>query len=318
MRLTSAPTTEVGSASFAASTVDPLATDVEPSTVGLRVDRAGGTSVATGLVAMSGGIIVTASSAVDGARSITVTEPGGSSLTGTLVATDAASGLSVVRIADDLQPATYDDTNPVVGKWALAMSLAPATRRGARPAMSVYAGTVSSIAPTGTRGLSTIDVALPLSPGDIGCPLIDAKGEVAGLLESVRVAGHSRVSVFLPAELVFHVVQQLVESGQVNQGWLGVGLEGTPATPATEPGAMVAAVAPDSPAAYGGLAAGDLITAIDGTPVRSPADLRTDMYAIAPGTPIDLGYTSPALGSVHTSVVLASDGSGAPVLSASP
>ena len=319
LRLDSPPTTEVATASFfSASRAEQMAADVAPSTVGLRVVRAGGTTMATGLVAMSGGIIVTASSAVSGARSITVTEPGGKRLPGTLVATDSVTGLAVVHIADDLPTASYDDSAPAVGDWPVAMSLEPAGRSGGKPATSVSTGPVSSVAPAGRDGLSAIDVVLPLTSGDVGCPLVDTRGSVAGLLESVGVAHGLTVSVFLPAQLVSHVVQQLVDSGQVDQGWLGVDVRSTVGTPASAAGAVVVAVAADSPAALGGLADGDVITGVDGLPVRSSADLVTDLYALGPETPVNIDYRSPTSGSTYASVVLASDGGDAPVLTASP
>jgi len=319
VRMLSAPTTEVGASTVvAASKVDPLVDAVEPSTVALRVERAGGSGRATGLVAMSSGMIVTASSAVEGARSITVTESGGTSYPGTLVASDPGSGLAVVHIAGDLPAFSYDQTNPDVGGWAVAMSLVASGHRGARPVAEVYAGSVTAIPTVGSQELSTIDARLPLGSVDIGCPLIDPDQKVAGLLESVRTVDGTRTSVFLPAKLVSRVALQLVESGQVDQGWLGVAVRsaGTSATGTT--GALIEGVSPGGPAASWGLTAGDVITAVDDAPIRSSADLWTDMYAMAPDTQVDLTYTSGTSGPRHAYVTLASAVAGAPVLSASP
>ena len=319
MHLNSAPTTEVGAATVvAASKVDTLVDAVEPSTVALRVERAGSATVATGLVAMPGGIIVTTASAVEGARSITVTEPGGTSYPGTLVATDAPTGLAVVRIAEDLPVFPFDQTEPDVGGWGVAMSLVASGRHGARPVADVYAGAITSITPVGHRGLSTIDASLPLGSVDVGCPLIDPDGDVVGVLESVRRSDGSQASAFLPAQLVLHVVEQLVESGKVDQGWLGIDVRSAPGSAASPAGALVVAVAPGGPAATGGLADGDVITGVDGIPVGSPADLMTDLYALGPDTPVNLDYSSPTAGFTYASVVLASDDTDAPVLSASP
>src|ERR1019366_5282342 len=95
------------------------------------------------------------------------------------------------------------------------------------PLSREYAGTVlsSGLPLEGgglTSGFAGTAVATPLTADDIGCPLLDRSGNVSGILEQVTQSGASTRSVFLPAELVLGVARQLVSSGVVDPGWLGV------------------------------------------------------------------------------------------------
>lgn len=310
------------------------------STVALRISGPGGTKDSTGLVAESGGMIVTSERALAAARSITVIESDGVRQAATVVAVDGGSGLAVIQIGDDLPAADFQGSDPSVGKTVVAMAFDPARRTGASPDARFYAGKVTAGAmtgsPTSADDLATITVAAPLSKSDVGCPLIDGHGEVSGLLASVERAGTSVVSVFLPADLVSGVVQQLVRFGRVDHGWLGVVVgdaePDAPTTPTTggqQPstdgapdGAFVESVVPGSPAAEGGLATGDVITSVDdgagAVQIHSAAELGATLYADPPETPLQLNYRDGTDDTLSTSVMLADDGGDAPVLSSAP
>ena len=114
--LNSAPTTEVGGGPVASpSRIAALVRGVEASTVALRVSGPEGSTVSAGLVAESGGIIVTAARALIGARSITVFEDDGTRWPATMVGSDQGSGLAVVRISDDLPVASPETGDPRAG-----------------------------------------------------------------------------------------------------------------------------------------------------------------------------------------------------------
>jgi putative serine protease PepD len=330
--LSSAPTTEAGGGPVAdRSTIPALVGSISHSTVALQVTGPTGTSLGAGLVAESGGIIVTTARALAGARSITVIEADGTRWPATLVGTDQDSGLAVVRIADDLPAATPDLDDPSTGTSAVAVSLDPAHRVGAAPTASVYAGTVTSAGRVSVGGLAAITVTAPLPRDDIGCPLIDGGGQVSGLLEAVERSGSSVVSVFMPAQLVFGVADQLVSSGQVEHGWLGAVLTDAPARAVTattgvvgevsaDPpdGALLDVVDPGSPVAASGMHTGDVITAVDGARVDSAADLVTQLYSDPPGTTVEFEYDRQGSGPGYAWVTLADQSGDAPVFSSAP
>ena len=189
----------------------------------------------------------------------------------------------------------------------MAMAVAMQPRRTAQPAPLVYAGTVlsSGEAVPGdsvTANFAATSVRTPLDADDLGCPLVDDQGHVVGMLEFTTRLGTSKVAVFLPSALVAGVARQLVASGQVDHGWLGVEGPGSASTPvsstlvtvpasASQPsGAVLSAVVKDSPAALAGLAAGDVVMAVDGAPVHSMSELMTRLYPDPPGTTVNLTF----------------------------
>jgi len=317
--LTGAPTTEPGVGTMVASRPGTgMLSTIRRSTVAVSVKTSSGTSVATGLVAESGGIIVTLAAVLSGARSIAVIEPDGTRQVADEVGIDTTSGLAVVRIADDLPAAVFDDGELASGKVAVAMALEPNRRSGSAPTPVVYAGSVVSTglavdldAVTTTFAATAIEA--PLSPHDIGCPLLDSTGHVTGMLEKVAQTGVPTMSVFLPAELVLGVARQLVSWGTMNHGWFGVTTSDHLSTnaAAVPDGATLVSIDAGSPAAGGGLQPGDVITRIDGEVVRSEADLRTRLYADPPGTTLAVDFERGRSG-MTTSLVLGQAGGDAP------
>ncbi len=311
--LTDVPTTEPGVGLMPPeSTIDTMVDVARPSAVALAVSGPSGDRFGTGLVAESGGIIVTASAVVAGARSVTVIEPDGDRWGASMVGSDPTTGLSVLRIADDLPAAIFDFDAPSTGTVALAMALEPSRHLGAAPDTSLYAGSVvaSGVAldlDRITSAFATTALAAPLASGDLGCPLLDDGGHVTGLLERTGGTGAAGASVFLPAELVWSVANELVSSGAVVPGWIGVaaGNAEAPTEPLKPVGAVIESVVAGSPAAEGGLENGDVVNEVNGFRVRSDAELKTWLYSEPPGT--DLKITVDRGGSPITYTVVAAE-----------
>ena len=222
--LTDVPTTEPGVGLMPPeATIEAMVAAVGPSIVALVVTGPTGDRSGTAVVAESGGIVVTATALVAGARSVTAVEANGVRMAATPVGSDPTTGLTVLRIADDLPAALFDFNAPVGGSVAVAMALEPNGRAGAAPGVALYAGSVvaSGVAlnlDRITSDFATTAVAAPLSSGDIGCPLLDDHGHVSGLLERTGGTGMASASVFLPADLVWSVADQLVSSGSGRPG----------------------------------------------------------------------------------------------------
>ncbi len=280
--------------------------------------------MATGLVVASGGIIVTTSRAITAARSVTVVEQGGDRVPATKVGFDRSTGISVLNIGDDLAPAPSDFAGPSRGAVAMAMAFEPGSRAGEPPISVVYAGKVVaagvalSLDPISST-FAAFGVEAPLSSSDIGCPLLDADGQVVGMLERAGGVGLASASTFLPAELVWGVADQLVSAGSVDPGWMGVTTADVmaPSVPPTPVGAMVDAVASGSPAAAGGIEPGDIVTAVDGFRVRSRAELATVLYTEPSGTEVTVTVER-AGRSIDRHVVLADADPDAPEPAPSP
>lgn len=272
-----------------------LASTARDSTVALIVATGDGTRVGTGVVAEAGGIVVTLRPTVTGERSVTVVEPDGTRQPAVEVGSDPTTGIVVLRIADDLPVADFTDTDPATGSLAVAMSEESRSRDGA-PTARLYAGTVLyaglATGPTQPSGFCGTAIDAPLSADDVGSPLVEPSGAVAGLLDAVEGAGTWRTAVFLPAGLVRDVTAQIVSNGSVDHGVLGAGVVDPAGTGTTGvgAGAVVADVTPGSSAARAGLEQGDRIVAVDGSGVRSVAELATRLYADAPGTEVPITF----------------------------
>jgi putative serine protease PepD len=287
-----------------------VATPAHDSTVGLLVHRASGTSVATGVVAESGGIVVVLQPMVAQALSVTVVEPDGTRQDAVPVGTDATTGITVLRIADDLPAAQFTDGDPPTGSVVVAMAEQRGTSTRSTPNLRLYAGTVLFAGmPTGTwqgTGFCATGVAAPLSPGDMGSPLVDASGAVVGVLDTVVGTGRQRTSVFLPAELVRDVAAQIVSRGSVDHGTLGLGVSDAPTVAGVGGGARVESVATGGAGAMAGLRDGDVVVEVDGHAVRSVAELATRLYGDPPGTPLRFAVVRD--GATITTMVVLTDG----------
>jgi len=323
--LTNVPTTEPGTVAVVVDRrhLAGIESNMRRSTVLLVVSAQGRTVIGTGVVAQPGGIIVTPSSVLDGARTITAVESDGTREPASVVGTDATSGIAVLHIDDDLPVATFSDNDPPAGSTLMAISEWPRIRGSGAPDTHLYAGTVLSAGQPGGNGLlsgfATTMVATPLTLRDLGCPLVDESGQVWGILFELSGPTAVRRSVFLPGDLVQDVTWQLLTNGAVVQGWLGVALApsafvtgslDSPTTtldvaPAT--GAVVGGVWPGSPAYEAGIEPGDVVVDIDGHAVRSDADLRTRLYADPPGTTLQLTLDRDGATMVTTAVLGTAD-----------
>lgn len=305
--LVGSPTTDPGlGRTDAAGAIAAMVDSVRPSTVLLRIHRRTGVSSTTGVVVESGGIIVTPAPVLSGARSITAVEPDGTRQPATVVGIDQRSGVAVLRIDDDLPAAIFDNGDLSVGSIAIASTLRPGRKSHALPSSLVYAGAVVSSGQAAdldaqTTSFSATTVRTPLAHDDLGCPLLDGNGHVAGILEMTRGKGASTTGVFLPSELVLGVALQLVASGTVDHGWMGMKVrDADTATTASDSAVMTSTSVSDgarvdtvdfgSPAATAGLQPGDVITGIDGYPVHSAAELQTRLYPDPPGTDLALSF----------------------------
>jgi S1-C subfamily serine protease len=303
------PTTEVDLSSLTTTRhLSAVAQSTHDSTVALLVERSGRTTVRTGIVAEAGGIVVALAPALTGARSITVVEPDGTRQPAVLVGTDTATGISVLRISDDLPAATFSTSDPSTGSVAVVEAEESGDHHGSTPEVRLYAGTVlyAGVASGTGRagGFSTTGVETPLTGGDLGSPLVDSAGAVCGILDTVQGSGRDRTSVFLPAELVSDVTDQIVTHGWVDHGSLGVltvdlspgsGLQGAEVRSVTSGGAGDRA----------GLQPGDVLVGVDGDSVRSVAELDTRLYGDPPGS--ELRVTVDRDGSTFNTMVVLTD-----------
>lgn len=155
----------------------------------------------------------------------------------------------------------------------------------------------------GTYIQNFIQTDAAINPGNSGGALINAKGELIGMNTMILTsggagfggeAGNVGIGFAVPSNLAKSVMDQIMKTGKVSRGYIGVSLE--PVTPELAPkfglkephGAIITDVTPGAPGAKAGLKQGDVVTAIDGKRVEGSDDLTMDVISHQPGSTVTL------------------------------
>lgn len=137
-----------------------------------------------------------------------------------------------------------------------------------------------------------------INMGNSGGALIDSKGRLIGINTAIysRTGGNIGIGFAIPVNLAKSILVSLVETGDVDRGFLGVQLGEVNTDAATElslpgaSGALVNGVVPNSPADKAGLQANDVIISLGEQPVKSVAELRVFISRTPPGEPVRIGF----------------------------
>jgi len=229
-----------------------------------------------------------------GAEDITVTLQDGRTFDATLVSSDPKTDLALIKVDGNSFPyVKLADTPPRVGDWVLAVGN-PFGLGG-----TVTAGIVSA------RGRDIgagpyddfLQIDAPVNKGNSGGPTFNTEGSVIGVNTAIYSpsGGSVGIAFAIPAETVKTVIGQLKDKGAVTRGWIGVQIQPVTSEIADSlglkkaGGALVAEPQKDSPAVKAGIAAGDIITTVDGAAVNNARDLARQIGSLAPGTTVKLG-----------------------------
>ena len=268
---------------------------VEPSVVTVATDTGEG----SGVVWNDDGIIVTNDHVVDGASAVEVVLASGAELPATVEASTPDYDLAVLRVdREGLPAATFSSELPEVGELAVAIGNPLGFEQ------SVTAGIVSGLhrqIPSGgtTRALvDLIQTDAAISPGNSGGALVNADGEVIGINVAYIPPQQGSVSLgfAIPSETVIEVVRQLLETGRVEQAYLGI-YNPTTVTPElaeqfdlpAEEGVVFNPIERGGPADRAGLEPGDVIVSIDGEEIRTVEDLFAELRRRKPGDKVSVG-----------------------------
>ncbi len=230
------------------------------------------------------GIIVTAEHTVRMEEEIRVTWSDGRASPASVVARDPATDLAILRIGDTDWPVAGlgDSASLKVGHLVLAVGYGPRASWGIVSAVGDAWRTWR-----GGEVDRFIRVDLVLYPGFSGGALVDATGHVAGLVTS----GLSRqLELALPASTVERIVDELLTAGRISRGYLGLGLQPVALPESwrrTDSGGLsliIVNVEPDGPAAQAGMMLGDVLVAIDRTPLRDPDTVQSVLQGRRAGT----------------------------------
>ena len=173
--------------------------------------------------------------------------------------------------------ATGDPARTEVGDWVMAIGSPYGF------ANTVTQGIVSAKSRSlpGERAIPFIQTDVPINPGNSGGPLFDLSGRVIAINSMIfsKTGGYQGLAFAIPIDIALDVKDQLLRTGKVTRGRLGVALQEVSHALArsfglaSPDGALITMVEPDGPAAHAGLQPGDVVLAVDGKPVAESADL---------------------------------------------
>jgi serine protease Do len=252
------------------------------------------TGEGSGFFITADGYAVTNNHVVDHAKSVQVTADDGAIYTAKVVGTDQKTDLALIKVdgKSDFPFVKFAEHAPAVGDWVVAVGN-PFGLGG-----TVTAGIVSA------RGRDIgagpyddyVQIDAPINKGNSGGPAFDVEGNVIGVNTAIYSPSGGSVGIGfdIPADTVKTVVAELKSSGHVTRGWLGVQIQPVTASIADSlgmkkaEGALVAEPQDGSPAAKAGILSGDVITAVNGTPVKDARELARTIGTIAPNATVKL------------------------------
>jgi serine protease Do len=252
----------------------------------------------SGFFISADGYAVTNNHVVDKAESVEVTTDEGKTYTAKVIGTDSKTDIALIKVEgrSDFPYVPLAEKQPRIGDWVLAVGN-PFGLGG-----TVTAGIVSA------RGRDIgagpyddfIQIDAPVNKGNSGGPTFDVDGNVIGVNTAIYSpsGGSVGIAFAIPSDTVKTVVAQLKDKGEVTRGWIGVQIQPVNADIAESlglkkaEGALVAEPQSDGPAAKAGIQSGDVITAVNGQPVKDARDLAKRIGGLAPGSNVKLTIIS--------------------------
>jgi len=251
------------------------------------------------------GYVITNSHVIQDAESIKVTLPDGRQFEGTPVGADPNYDIAVIKIeGKNLLPVSLGDSDQLlVGEWAVAIGNPFGfLLNDTRP--SVTAGVISathrdvkSESRTGSgiyKDMIQTDAAI--NPGNSGGPLVNSNGEVIGINTVIfsSSGGSLGMGFAIPINTAKRVVDEIIRYGEVRDIWIGISVQeispflAERLAIADRKGLVVSAIDRGSPAYRAGIRVGDVIRAVNGTPVTGTRDAQRIIFGTAVGDTIRL------------------------------
>ena len=245
----------------------------------------------SGVIISAAGYILTNHHVVEAADEIEVGLPDGKQLPAKVVGSDPDTDLAVLRVVASGLPAMTFGSSDTLRVGDIVLAIGNPLGIG----QTVTSGIVSALGRTGL-GINTfenfIQTDAAINQGNSGGALVDARGNLVGINTAILSQGGGSIGIGLaiPASMAKTVMEQIIKTGSVTRGWIGVELQ--PITPAlaesfklgTLEGAVINGVLNGGPADKAGVKPGDVLVAINGKPITDPQSVLNSVTGIAPGS----------------------------------
>jgi len=285
------------SATAGPAAFDPFFSDPDSPYYGMQPSERKQMSKGSGVIVTSGGRILTNAHVVKGASQITVTLHDGTDFDAKVIGADPKADLAVLQLEGKLpalKPLTFGDSTGLrLGEVVLAVGDPFGVGK------SVTMGIVSAKG-RGGMGIEEyedfIQTDAAINPGNSGGALVNLRGELVGINTAIASPnrGYAGIGFAIPSNMARPIMDMLIKDGKVARGYLGVNIVTVTKTLAADQklgaarGAVIAGVQKGGPADLAGLDEGDVVTAINGTEIRTSDVLRNTIAMLRPGTTVDL------------------------------
>jgi serine protease Do len=253
-------------------------------------------ALGSGFIVSKDGYILTNNHVVGNADLVIVTVGDKPPVKAEVVGTDPPTDLAVIKIqgAADLPVVPLGDSDKLrVGDWVMAIG---------QPFGLTHTVTKGIISALNRKQMHLttyedfIQTDAAINPGNSGGPLINRDGQVVGINTAILGSeGNIGIGFAIPVNMAKDVYEQIVKTGKVTRGYLGVDIQELTSDlaaafslPADVNGILVTYVAADSPAEKAGLRQGDVITQFDGRPIRDASLLQSQIASMKPGSQVSL------------------------------
>jgi serine protease Do len=255
-------------------------------------------ALGSGFIVDASGFVVTNNHVVRNGKDIKVTLQDGTTLDAKVVGTDPVADLAVLKVNAG-HPLPFvpfgDSTKTRVGDWVVSVGN-PFGLGGTVTAGIVSASGRDVPSEEHSAYVDYLQIDAPINQGNSGGPTFNDQGQVIGIntaIYSPNGGGSVGIGFAVPANIAKPVVDELMKSGSVTRGWLGVQMQ--PITPDMEDalglkstnGVVVADALPDGPAAKAGLKSGDVIVGFGDQTIKSTHELAMAVAATHPGQKVD-------------------------------
>ncbi len=261
-------------------------------------------SIGSGVIIDSRGIVVTNEHVVRDAQEINVTLPDGRTYEANLVGADRAYDLAVLRIDGENLPVVEVGTSAdlMVGEWAIGLGNPFGfLLNDYQPTVSVgvVSATQRDVKPDGdTQAIykDMIQTDAAINPGNSGGPLVNASGQVIGINTFIFSTGGGSLGIgfAIPIDTVIRVTREILEYGRVRQVWIGIRVQEITRLVASyfgirdTRGLLVWGIEEGSPAALAGIEVGDIIREVNGVPVDRASQAQRKIFGATIGDTITL------------------------------
>ena len=252
-------------------------------------------SLGSGVIVSSSGYILTNHHVVEAAEEIEVALADGKKLRARIVGSDPETDLAVLQVEGSNLPAITlgNDAGMRVGDVVLAIG------NPFGVGQTVTMGIVSALGRS-HLGINTfenfIQTDAAINPGNSGGALIDSNGDLVGINTAIysRSGGSLGIGFAIPVSSAKQVMEQIISSGSVTRGWIGVEAQEISAELAesfklrSTAGALIAGLVRGGPAETAGIKPGDILLSVEGKPVGDPSAMLNLIAALTPGKPARL------------------------------